>query len=112
MGETRGNREMNGKGTALSMDARALISAWFQYGHHTTVEVGGTDAQSIVSDRGLAAIDELVAAGLVSEATISPTGRKRYTGTPECRSKRLSMVMMEKHGDWSPTIPNPARKGA
>lgn len=97
----------------LSMDARAVISTWFRYGDKTEVTIGGTHAQSVLSDRADAAIKELVAGGYVTAKPFNHTGRMTYTGTDKCHNKKLwlSMTDMEAHANWSMTKPNPQATG-
>lgn len=92
----------------LSMDARVLIHAWFSYGDKCKVEVGGVGAQSVLSERGQAAINELVAAGFIVAEEFNRFGRMRYVGTELCRGQRLSLEEIDLYGAWSATVPNPA----
>lgn len=96
----------------LSWDARCLLSTWFSYGDKTKVTVGGAFAVSVLSERGAAAITELVAKGYATAEVFNHTGRMTYTGTDKCRGGRLAMADMELHGNWSPTMPNPAKGGS
>ncbi|WP_156421386.1 hypothetical protein [Aureimonas sp. AU40] len=95
----------------LSMDARIVLKSWFGWGPKTTVTVGGQDAQSVLTDRGKAAVDELIAAGFITaEPVLHHPGRMSYRGTSKTQP-RLTEAEMREHGKWSATGPNPARKG-
>lgn len=92
----------------LSDDARALFTAWFRWGEKTSVKIGGKHANSVLSVRGQAAIDELVAAGCVSVQPFDTTGRMLYTSTEKAREVRpMTLREMNARGDWSPTMANP-----
>jgi len=94
--------------TNLSTDARCLVTSWFLHGKKSTVLIGGEGAKSILSDRGAAAIDELVSGGYVEAKRYNQFGRMEYRGTDKCRDARLSIDEMERLGAWCPTQPNPA----
>ena len=96
--------------TNLSDDARVLISAWFAWGEKTKVTVGGRHAQSILTPRAEAAIEELVAGGYVVAEPFNDTGRMTYIGTDKCSDGKLSFSQMEKLGGWPATMPNPERR--
>jgi hypothetical protein len=95
----------------LSMDARVLMTAWFLNGEKCTVEVGGRYAQSRLTARAQKAIDELVERGFVTAEPFNDTGRMKYTGTGK-RWPRLTIKLMEQHGHWSQTEPNPGYRAA
>lgn len=91
----------------LSNDARALIAAWFPYGPKASVKIGGEGCKSILSERGAAAIEELVAKGFVVAEQFNRFGRMLYTGTEKCLGVRVSFEEIEAIGGFSPTMPNP-----
>lgn len=97
----------DGSEGALSMDAQVLVTAWFAWGDKTSVKIGGVGSQSILSDRARIAMDELVAKGFVTAHQFNRYGRMEYIGTDKCPGMKLSQAQMEKHGKWSPTMPNP-----
>ncbi len=96
----------------LSDDARVVASAWFGWGPKTSVKVGGEGAQSVLSARGKAAVDELVAGGYVTASEFNHFGRMEYVGTAKILEPgvKLSPARMGELGGWSPTEPNPAAK--
>ena len=98
--------------STLSMDARIVAKTYFGFGEKTTVRIGGEGAQSIMSERGSAAMQELINGGYVSATEFNRYGRMEYRGTEKLNGlPRLSMKDIEAHGKWSFTMPNPALKG-
>lgn len=91
----------------LSTDAQALVKAWFPYGPKASVKIGGEGCKSILSERGAAAIEELIAKGYVTAEPFNRFGRMLYTGTDKCSEVRMTLEDMELHGGFSPTMPNP-----
>jgi hypothetical protein len=96
------------------MDARALLTAWFSMGDLTTVDVGGKNAVSHVSERGWNAIVELVLEGYATAEPVMGNGggRMRFVGTDKVHDVagvKLTERQMRTHGAWSPTEPNPLR---
>lgn len=98
----------------LSNDARVLIMAWFWHGVKTRVNIGGKDAENVLSDRAEAAMRELIDKGYVTAEKFNERGRMTYIGTAKANdsSVRLSLKDLDKYGAWSATMPNPARKSA
>lgn len=94
----------------LSMDARALLTGWFGFGRKTSVEVGGFGARRALTPRSEAAMQELIDAGYVTAARISPSGRMKYAGTGK-QGQRLSLDEMQTLGKWNPTEPGPSPLG-
>ena len=103
MGAPKNNPEI----LALSTDARAVLAGHWMFGRKMTLTM--QNQQSVLSERGAAAIFELIDAGMLSE-------EKADDGYPESRVYRLtekaagmefrkSLNWMDKNGKFSITEP-------
>ena len=93
----------------LSDDARAVIGAYFAWGEGTNLVIGGAEAVSVFSERGRAAMAELLRHGYVRCISRTPTGRETYQATDKCNGMKVSAAEMKRWGNWRATMKNPLR---
>lgn len=93
----------------LSDDARVVIAAYFAWGEGTKFIIGGAFAQSVLSERGRAAMAELLRHGYITVTDRSPAGRVTYQANKLCNGMKMSTGEMNRLGKWRATEKNPAR---
>lgn len=90
----------------LSIDARVIAQSVFGFGEKSTLRVGGTRSENVLTDRSLTAINELIEHGFVQPRPFNDYGRIEYQGTAKLSQiPKLSFAEMETHGQFSLTRP-------
>lgn len=92
--------------TELSNDAKVILKSYFLMGENTTLRVGGEGAQSRLTQRALAAMNELIVGGYVTAKPFNDVGRMEYQGTEKAKEVKVSLKFMLEFAKWSATEPN------
>lgn len=87
----------------LSNDAKITLKGYFSWGLKSSLIIGGTGAQSVLSERGEAAIAELIKHGYLTAEPYNAFGKMKYVGTPKVQDVKVTMKFMDEHGKWSLT---------
>ncbi|KAB0571241.1 hypothetical protein [Brucella pituitosa] len=90
----------------LSTDARVIAQSVFGFGGKSMLRAGGSGSENVLTNRSLAAINELIEAGYVQSRPYNDYGRIEYQGTEKLyQIPKLTFAEMETHGRFSLTRP-------